>query len=303
MVQRLTYRRRHSFATKSNKQRLVKTPGEAGARGGGETGGRGGRVMARGCTVLRCNVGAPAHTRTTLAGGKLQYQLLKKNTTHPSCPISGQRLNGVSWAGLGLGVCVCVGGGAAAGAAAGRARSDGDGEGAVRARAVCALARKRPPPAAAAAARGCAHPATAAAAAAAARLHARPTRPAPPARAQLPAIRPARLHTLSKSKKTIHRAYGGHLAAGVVRERIVRAFLVEEQKIVKKVRACVRAGRTCASCVCVCELRVCVPAACVCVRGRAARAWQHGVLLVGERWGRPPAAAAWSAAGPAAAGN
>ncbi len=27
MVQRLTYRRRHSFATKSNKQRLVKTPG------------------------------------------------------------------------------------------------------------------------------------------------------------------------------------------------------------------------------------------------------------------------------------
>lgn len=33
----------------------------------------------------------------------------------------------------------------------------------------------------------------------------------------------------------MHRAYGGHLAAGVVRERIVRAFLVEEQKIVKRV--------------------------------------------------------------------
>lgn len=31
------------------------------------------------------------------------------------------------------------------------------------------------------------------------------------------------------------RAYGGHLAASVVRERIVRAFLIEEQKIVKKV--------------------------------------------------------------------
>jgi hypothetical protein len=28
MVQRLTYRRRHSYATKSNKQRLVKTPGK-----------------------------------------------------------------------------------------------------------------------------------------------------------------------------------------------------------------------------------------------------------------------------------
>lgn len=33
----------------------------------------------------------------------------------------------------------------------------------------------------------------------------------------------------------MRRAYGGHLAAGVVRERIIRAFLVEEQKIVKKV--------------------------------------------------------------------
>lgn len=40
---------------------------------------------------------------------------------------------------------------------------------------------------------------------------------------------------MNKSKKTVHRAYGGHLAAGVVKERIVRAFLVEEQKIVKKV--------------------------------------------------------------------
>ena len=61
MVQRLTYRRRHSYATKSNKQRIVRTP-----------------------------------------GGKLVYQLAKKKTSHPTCPISGQRLNGVSascWAG------------------------------------------------------------------------------------------------------------------------------------------------------------------------------------------------------------
>lgn len=28
MVQRLTYRRRHSYHTKSNRQRIVKTPGE-----------------------------------------------------------------------------------------------------------------------------------------------------------------------------------------------------------------------------------------------------------------------------------
>ena len=54
---------------------------------------------------------------------------------------------------------------------------------------------------------------------------------------QLPAVRPNTLHRISKSKKTVHRAYGGHLSAGVVKDRIVRAFLVEEQKIVKKVGA------------------------------------------------------------------
>ena len=59
--------------------------------------------------------------------------------------------------------------------------------------------------------------------------------PCPPV-PQLPAVRPGDLHRISKSKKTVHRAYGGHLAAGVVKDRIVRAFLVEEQKIVKKVR-------------------------------------------------------------------
>ena len=32
----------------------------------------------------------------------------------------------------------------------------------------------------------------------------------------------------------MHRAYGGLLAAGADKERCVRAFLVEEQKIVKK---------------------------------------------------------------------
>jgi large subunit ribosomal protein L34e len=34
----------------------------------------------------------------------------------------------------------------------------------------------------------------------------------------------------------VNRIYGGHLCHSVVRERIVRAFLIEEQKIVKKVR-------------------------------------------------------------------
>ncbi len=41
---------------------------------------------------------------------------------------------------------------------------------------------------------------------------------------------------MPKRQKTVHRIYGGHLDHKVVRERIIRAFLIEEQKIVKKVR-------------------------------------------------------------------
>jgi len=40
---------------------------------------------------------------------------------------------------------------------------------------------------------------------------------------------------MSKNKKSVSRAYGGVLSAKMVRERVIRAFLVEEQKIVKKV--------------------------------------------------------------------
>ncbi|OQR87055.1 ribosomal protein L34 [Achlya hypogyna] len=40
---------------------------------------------------------------------------------------------------------------------------------------------------------------------------------------------------VSKSQRTVSRAYGGSRCAGCVRQRIVRAFLIEEQKIVKKV--------------------------------------------------------------------
>ena len=36
---------------------------------------------------------------------------------------------------------------------------------------------------------------------------------------------------MAKNKKSVTRAYGGVLSAGAVRERIVRAFLVEEQKV------------------------------------------------------------------------
>jgi hypothetical protein len=65
-----------------------------------------------------------------------------------------------------------------------------------------------------------------------------PLSPSPPHphQKQLPQRRPASLKRLSKKNKTVNRIYGGALSHAVVRERIVRAFLIEEQKIVKKVR-------------------------------------------------------------------
>lgn len=55
---------------------------------------------------------------------------------------------------------------------------------------------------------------------------------------QLPARRPSELCRVSKRQKKVNRIYGGCLSHKVVRERIIRAFLVEEQKIVKKVWCC-----------------------------------------------------------------
>lgn len=51
----------------------------------------------------------------------------------------------------------------------------------------------------------------------------------------IPALRPRQYSQLSKGRKTVTRSYGGSRCACCVRNRIVRAFLVEEQKIVKKV--------------------------------------------------------------------
>ncbi|KAG2322272.1 hypothetical protein Bca4012_027516 [Brassica carinata] len=106
MVQRLVYRSRHSYATKSNQHRILKTP-----------------------------------------GGKLTYQTTKKRASGPKCPVTGKRIQGI------------------------------------------------------------------------------------------PHLRPAeyKRSRLSRNRRTVNRAYGGVLSALAVRERIVRAFLVEEQKIVKKV--------------------------------------------------------------------
>lgn len=106
MVQRLTYRKRHSYATKSNQHRVVKTP-----------------------------------------GGRLVYQTTKKRANGPKCPVTGKRIQGIPH-----------------------------------------------------------------------------LRPAEYKRSRLP-----------RNRRTVNRAYGGVLSGSAVRERIIRAFLVEEQKIVKKV--------------------------------------------------------------------
>jgi len=40
---------------------------------------------------------------------------------------------------------------------------------------------------------------------------------------------------MTKRTKTVSRPYGGVLCAGAVRERIIRAFLIEEQQIANKI--------------------------------------------------------------------
>ena len=47
--------------------------------------------------------------------------------------------------------------------------------------------------------------------------------------------RPHALKKMSYCNRTVSRAYGGSLCGAAVKARIVRAFLIEEQKIVKKV--------------------------------------------------------------------
>ncbi|KJE89487.1 50S ribosomal protein L34e [Capsaspora owczarzaki ATCC 30864] len=50
----------------------------------------------------------------------------------------------------------------------------------------------------------------------------------------LPALRPKEWAGVSKTKKSVNRAYGGSRCGTCVRDRILRAFLLEEQKIVKR---------------------------------------------------------------------
>jgi len=49
--------------------------------------------------------------------------------------------------------------------------------------------------------------------------------------------RPCERSRISKRQKTVARTYGGVLCHRCVRERIVRAFLIEEQKVVKQMKS------------------------------------------------------------------
>lgn len=51
----------------------------------------------------------------------------------------------------------------------------------------------------------------------------------------VPTLQPRKFKFLHKRQRRVTRAYGGSRCAGCVRQRIVRAFLIEEQKCVKKV--------------------------------------------------------------------
>ncbi|OII73780.1 60s ribosomal protein L34 [Cryptosporidium ubiquitum] len=55
--------------------------------------------------------------------------------------------------------------------------------------------------------------------------------------AGIPACAPYEMKHLKKRERTVARAYGGTKCSTCVRQRILRAFLLEEQKVVKSVIA------------------------------------------------------------------
>jgi large subunit ribosomal protein L34e len=50
-------------------------------------------------------------------------------------------------------------------------------------------------------------------------------------------LKSSKYHATKKRERTVSRAYGGSLSAGALKDRILRAFLLEEQKAVKRVLA------------------------------------------------------------------
>jgi ribosomal protein L34E len=79
MVQRPTYRKRHSYTTKSNQTRVVKTPGEI---------------------PLAVVFGSPRRSfcsecrLAAAAGWRLVYQYTDKTVSGPKCPITGKKIQG-----------------------------------------------------------------------------------------------------------------------------------------------------------------------------------------------------------------
>merc|ERR1712176_801531 len=53
----------------------------------------------------------------------------------------------------------------------------------------------------------------------------------------VPRLRPVEYSRLKKRERRVNRAYGGSRCAGCTRTRVIRAFLIEEQKCVKQVLA------------------------------------------------------------------
>ena len=145
MVQRITYRRRLSYNTKSNKRKVVRTPG--------------GKLVFQ---VYLLILHTTTIEMTDIELKLLNFQYLKKRPSVPKCPMTGLKLKGVT-------------------------------------------------------------PAT-------------NQEKARISRRQKTVFRlPAVLIFFSQSNFATIRAYGGVLSHKAVREKIVRAFLIEEQKIVMKV--------------------------------------------------------------------
>ncbi|KAF9614247.1 hypothetical protein IFM89_016508 [Coptis chinensis] len=116
MVQRLTYRKRHSYATKSNQNRVVKTPGgklvyqtTKKRASGPKCPVTGKRIQGiphlrpaeykrsrkeRGTSMAVARAASPSRTIEKL-GGKLVYQTTKKRASGPKCPVTGKRIQGI----------------------------------------------------------------------------------------------------------------------------------------------------------------------------------------------------------------
>lgn len=54
---------------------------------------------------------------------------------------------------------------------------------------------------------------------------------------QIPRLRPTQYALIKKSQRTVSRAYGGCLCAPCTKSRVLRAFLSEENKLVKAAQA------------------------------------------------------------------